>query len=58
MVYTFFNTVSNSNFLKTTFLLQPQVAYGCMNFQPESYSAVAYSIDFLPLVAQQLLINL
>ena len=31
------------------FLLQPQVTYGRMNFQSESFLVVAYSIQFQPL---------
>ena len=33
------------------FLLQPKITYGRMNFQSESWLAVAYSIPFQPLVA-------
>ena len=38
------------------FLLQPWIAYSCMNFQPESCFPVAYSIHFLTLAAEELLI--
>ena len=37
------------------FLLQPQVIYSRMNFQPKSCLAVAYSIQFQPLVAYRFL---
>ena len=53
---TLFNSPTYFFYKQPLFLLQPRVAKCRMNFQPESFLAVAYSIHFQTLPAQQLLI--